>query len=71
MNKYQEALQWVPKYNASETLKELVNRATLMKPIKVFHLGKNRLGCKCGDVLAIDKPPYCANCGQALDWSNQ
>lgn len=50
-----------------QTLQELVDKETPMKPVKIFE----RVCCpKCSfPVIIIDN--YCPNCGQRLDWSDK
>ena len=87
MNKYQEAYEkahWSEHtsewHEAMRDIKELVNRATPMKPIRVQKLVKqtecvtrlylNVPTCPiCGSVL--DEDECCKNndCRQAIDWS--
>lgn len=92
MNKHQEALDFLcdnsklTQFNigqsqwASETLQELVDKATPIKPIQVIKTFRNidlsMFDCpKCNlGVMPSAYPPglndYCSHCGQRLDWSD-
>lgn len=82
-NKYQEALNELRQISASErqnklydTLQELVDKETPMKPIK---LGDNKFSCKSYAMAFTVKylknrfisHTYCDVCGQKIDWSDE
>lgn len=85
-NKYQEALDELERAyrnvtldddltnDKRDTLQELVDKETPMKPI---HLGGNKYSCKnCSMAFELNSKvrfvnnQYCDVCGQKIDWSN-
>lgn len=91
MNKYEHLLGYLEhatfpmEYKAHETLKELFQRATPMKPIRYDNGDYKCPNCKCFGVqisirarqLSSDDQylpmhlNYCRHCGQAIDWSDE
>ena len=79
MNKYQEALNVLivcdlkDKFTKeTDTLKELVDRATPKKPIAFSFSNISGFECpdeNCGALLEGMKQ-HCSDCGQALDWND-
>ena len=88
MNKYQEALDFLcdnsklTQFNigqsqwASETLQELVDKATPKKVKRIDEVFNGRVDfhqefCgNCGaELFEFEELKYCQDCGQALDWS--
>lgn len=92
MNKYQEALNYLIEniemlnrhsdgsfcqpYSSKNTLQELVDKATLKKPLIAFADGvtadgsivqKTALVCPSCKSLLVERQKYCPSCGQALD----
>ena len=92
MNKYQEALDYLIKniemlnrhsdgsfcqpYSSKNTLQELVDKATLKKPLIAFAgsvtadcsiVQKTALVCPSCKSFLVERQKYCPNCGQALD----
>ena len=52
-----------------DTLQELVDKETPMKPIRKGQLNWGH--CPCCDIsLYFDNQPRCQSCGQKLDWSD-
>lgn len=52
-----------------ELIKELVDKATPMKPRKYTTNGFDEFECdNCGDYI---KGSYCSDCGQKIDWSGE
>ena len=49
-----------------DTLQELVDKETPMKPLEDNYLGE--FMCECGSPITKDQK-YCPNCGQKLNWS--
>jgi len=83
MNKWEEALmevvdtfhsanvdgRFITRSNL-DLLKELVKRATPMKPSIInYFMGTNRGFCVCGNVVT-SAHNFCNYCGQYLDWSD-
>lgn len=85
MNKYQEALEKIRlldcydeenfeiKFENIPILQELVDRAIPKKPISVrtnnFGMGETIGNCHNCNRLVSQFEKYCADCGQAQDWS--
>lgn len=72
-NKYQEALNELRQISASErqnklydTLQELVDKGTPMKPYNIFNIKPN---CRNCDAKLTTVENYCPNCGHRIDWS--
>ena len=83
MNKYQEALDSVKDLRIDfidlgyisyvtdsdiDNLKELVGKATPMKPLEDNYLGE--FMCECGSPITKDHK-YCPYCGQKLNWNKR
>lgn len=67
MNKYEIELALQERINGDcPSLRELVERATPIKPIKIEFLKAQK--CKCGSMVYV-MHKFCSRCGQALDWS--
>lgn len=77
MNKYEKALEDLLNIgvddapNQFDLIKELVERATLKKPIVSKGIyGNSHICFKCNSRV-FNKWKYCPNCGQTLDWSER
>lgn len=80
MNKYKEAKEDLKHLHNNgfesvhyEIVEPLLNRAIIKKPIKMETRTKDFYlrYCECDYELSPTlKMPFCENCGQALDWSN-
>lgn len=71
------ALEEIQKYRAIGTVEECriaVEKQKIMKPHKNFEKFSG-VWCSCGKYLGkgyfVDKPNYCSDCGQKLDWSDE
>lgn len=51
-----------------DTLQELVDKETPMKPLEDNYLGE--FMCECGSPITKDYK-YCPNCGQKLNWNKK
>ena len=72
-----EALEEVEQYRAIGTPEECraaVEKQRAIKPHKNFDKFSG-VWCSCGSYLGqgyfVDKPNYCSDCGQKLDWSEE
>lgn len=77
MNKYQEELDMLTKTAGftSNTLQELVDRATPKKPIKDepsrIRYIPTYVCPTCGQRFSGWESKFCYHCGQAFDWSDE
>ena len=61
------------KYHAIGTPEECraaVEKQKAQKPHKNYEKFSG-VWCSCGSYLGVDKPNYCSDCGQKLDWSDE
>ena len=68
-----KALEEVQQYRAIGTPEEClaaVEKQRAIKPHKNFEKFSG-VWCSCGSYLGVDKPNYCSDCGQKLDWSEE
>lgn len=83
MNKYEKAFEHLREHASFDTvdemidIKELVEKATLKKPLIAFVgsvtadgsiVQKTALVCPSCKSFLVERQKYCPNCGQALDW---
>ena len=68
-----KALEENQQYRAIGTPEECraaVEKQKAKKPHKNYEKFSG-VWCSCGSYLGVDKPNYCSDCGQKLDWSDE
>ena len=66
-----KALEEIKQYRTIGTPEECraaVEKQKAKKPHKNYEKFSG-VWCSCGSYLGVDKPNYCSDCGQKLDWS--
>ena len=72
-DKVAERLEELKQYRAigtPEKCREAVEKQKAKKPHKNYEKFSG-VWCSCGSYLGVDKPNYCSDCGQKLDWSDE
>ena len=68
-----KALEEIKQYRTIGTPEECraaVEKQKAKKPHKNYEKFSG-VWCSCGSYLGVDKPNYCSDCGQKLDWSDE